>query len=122
MQSSAFLIGDEMKWDELGGGVSRQIMGYNTQIMMVKVKFNKGSVGSKHQHFHSQTTYVASGRFEFCIGDEKRVIKEGDAVYIKPDISHSALCLEEGMLIDVFSPVREDFLDGTALSYFGNKK
>ena len=122
MQSKVFLKGDEMKWEELGGGVSRQIMGFNPQIMMVKVKFNKGSVGSPHQHFHSQATYVASGKFEFTIGEEKTTITQGDAVYIKPNIMHSALCLEEGILIDVFSPVREDFLDGSAVSYFGDKK
>ena len=122
MQSKVFLKGNEMKWEELGGGVSRQIMGFNPQIMMVKVKFNKGSVGSPHQHFHSQATYVASGKFEFTIGEEKTTITQGDAVYIKPNIMHSALCLEEGILIDVFSPVREDFLDGSAVSYFGDKK
>ena len=122
MESKTFLREDEMTWEELGGGVSRQITGFNTQIMMVKVKLNKGSIGSPHHHFHSQTTYVASGTFEFTVGDEKQLIKQGDAVYIKPNILHSALCLEEGVLIDVFAPIREDFLDGTAVSYFENKK
>jgi quercetin dioxygenase-like cupin family protein len=122
MESKFFLSEDEIKWEQLGGGVSRQILGFNTQIMMVKVKFKKESVGSLHQHFHSQTTYVGAGKFEFTIGDEKRTIRQGDAVYIKPNIPHSALCLEEGILIDVFSPVREDFLDGSAVSYFGDKK
>jgi quercetin dioxygenase-like cupin family protein len=121
MESKAFFNGDEMKWEELGGGVSRQIMGFNTQIMMVKVRFNKDSLGSPHHHFQSQITYVVSGKFEFSLGNEKMTIIQGDAVYVKPDIIHSALCLEEGILIDVFSPVREDFLDGSALSYFGDK-
>jgi quercetin dioxygenase-like cupin family protein len=122
IQSKVFLKGTEIKWEELGGGVSRQMMGFNPQIMMVKVKFDKGSLGSPHQHFHSQATYVASGKFEFTIGDEKKTIEQGDAVYIKPNVNHSALCIEEGILIDVFSPVREDFLDGSAVSYFGDKK
>ena len=51
MESKTFFKGNEMKWDEMGGGVSRQIMGFNTQIMMVKVKFDKGSLGSSHHHF-----------------------------------------------------------------------
>ena len=122
MESKTFLMADEMKWDELGGGVSRQITGFNTQIMMVKVKFIKGSIGLPHQHFHSQTTYVASGTFEFTVGDAKQLIKQGDAVFIKPNVIHSVLCLEEGVLIDVFSPVREDFLDGTAVSYFRSER
>ena len=120
MESKAFLLADEMKWEELGGGVSRQITGFNTQIMMVKVKFAKGSIGSPHHHFHSQTTYVAAGSFEFTVGDDKRIIHHGDVVYIKPNIIHSVLCLGEGVLIDVFSPVREDFLDGTSVSYFSD--
>jgi len=120
MESKAFLLADEMDWEELGGGVSRQIMGFNTQIMMVKVKFDKGSIGSPHRHLHSQTTYVAAGSFEFAVGDVKHIIRQGDAVYIKPELLHSVFCLKEGILIDVFSPVREDFLDGTSVSYFSD--
>ncbi len=46
----------------------------------------------------------------------------GDRVYIEPNLLHSAVCLEEGILIDTFSPVREDFLSGGTVSYFGDKK
>lgn len=122
MASEKFLHENEMKWEELGGGVQRLILGFDNQIMMVKVKFEQGSIGSAHQHFHTQATYCASGKFEFTIDGEKSIVQEGDGVYIKPNLVHGALCLEAGILIDVFSPVREDFLDGTALSYFGNKK
>ena len=122
MASEKFLHENEMKWEDLGGGVQRMILGFDNQIMMVKVKFEKGSVGSAHQHFHTQATYCACGQFEFMIDGEKSFVREGDGVYIKPNLIHGALCLEAGILIDVFSPVREDFLDGTALSYFGNKK
>ncbi len=117
--SEKFKLSDDIQWEELGGGVSRQILGWDNQIMMVKVKFEKGAIGSPHQHFHTQSTYCASGEFEFTIGDEKKIIKGGDGVYIEPNIIHGAVCLQEGILIDVFSPVREDFLDGTKTSYFG---
>jgi quercetin dioxygenase-like cupin family protein len=90
--------------------------------MMVKVNFEKGAVGSPHQHFHTQATYCVSGKFEFTINGEKQIVEAGDGIYIEPNLLHSALCLEAGILIDVFSPVREDFLDGSAVSYFGNKK
>lgn len=75
-----------------------------------------------HQHFHTQATYCISGKFEFDIDGEKKVIEAGDGVYIEPNLLHSAVCLEEGMLIDTFSPVREDFLSGGAVSYFGDNK
>ena len=98
-------------WEDMGSGVSRQIMGWDEKIMMVKVKFKKDAVGAPHQHFHSQTTYCNSGKFEFTINGEKKVIAAGDGLYIAPNILHGAVCLEEGILIDVFSPAREDFLE-----------
>lgn len=117
--SEKFCMAKEMDWEDLGGGVSRKFLGWDNQIMMVKVKFEKGAVGSPHQHFHTQATYCAKGKFEFTIGDEKKIVEYGDGVYIEPNILHSAVCMEEGVLIDVFSPVREDFLDGSTVSYFG---
>jgi len=114
-------MAEQMEWEDLGGGVSRKIMGWDNQIMMVKVKFEKGAEGSPHQHFQTQTTYCAKGKFEFTIGDEKQVVKYGDGVYVPPNVLHGAVCLEEGVLIDGFSPVREDFLDGSEVSYFSKK-
>jgi quercetin dioxygenase-like cupin family protein len=122
MARKKFLKDSDMQWEELGGGVSRKFLGYDNQIMMVKVKFEKGAIGSPHQHFHTQATYCVKGKFEFTIDGEKSIVEAGDGVYIEPNLMHDALCLEEGILIDVFSPVREDFLDGSAVSYFGDKK
>lgn len=119
--SEKFCLAQAMEWEDLGGGVSRKFLGWDNQIMMVKVKFEKGAEGSPHQHFHTQTTYCAQGKFEFTIADEKKIVNAGDGVYIEPNLMHGALCLEEGILIDVFSPVREDFLDGSGVSYFGKK-
>ncbi len=120
-RSDEFILTETMEWEELGGGVSRKFLGYDNQIMMVKVKFEKGAEGTPHDHFHTQATYCVAGKFEFTIGDKKQIVKGGDGVYIPPNIVHGAICLEEGMLIDVFSPVREDFLDGSGVSYFGDK-
>jgi quercetin dioxygenase-like cupin family protein len=63
-----------------------------------------------HQHYHSQITNVESGVFEVEIGGEKKVLKGGDAFYIPPHVLHGAVCLEAGVLIDIFSPMREDFV------------
>jgi len=119
--SEKYIISKDMKWEELGGGVSRKFLGYDNQIMMVSVKFEEGALGSPHQHFHTQATYVVSGKFEFEINGVKQIVEAGDGVYIEPNLMHSAICLEEGQLIDTFSPVREDFLTGDGPSYFGDK-
>ncbi|REC80125.1 cupin domain-containing protein [Chryseobacterium elymi] len=97
-------------WDSLGNGVSRQFVGYNSQVMMVIVKFEKDAVGALHQHFHSQITYVASGKFEVTVDGETKVLHEGDGFFAQPNIIHGVKCLEQGQLIDVFAPFREDFL------------
>ncbi|MGQ1784143.1 MULTISPECIES: cupin domain-containing protein [unclassified Saccharicrinis] len=119
--SEKFISTANMEWEELGGGVSRKFLGWDNQIMMVQVKFEKGAEGTPHQHFHTQATYCASGKFEFNIDGEKKIVEGGDGVYIEPNLIHGALCLEPGILIDVFAPVREDFLDGSGVSYFGKK-
>ncbi len=109
-KNSEIFIDAATGWEDLGNGVSRQIMGWDEKLMMVKVRFEKGAVGAPHQHFHSQTTYCNSGKFEFTINGDKQVINAGDGLYIEPNVLHGAVCLEEGILIDVFSPAREDFL------------
>lgn len=108
--SDVWQIEKEMPWETVGEGVRRQIMGYDPNLMLVKVHFDKGAVGSLHAHPHCQATYVVSGVFELTIGDEKRVITKGDGYYVAPDVLHGCVCLEPGILIDTFSPAREDFL------------
>lgn len=109
LASKEFLFGDQLEWEEVGPGLQRQIMGYDDKILMARVKFEEGAVGEVHEHHHSQVTYVVNGQFELQVGDEKRIIREGDGFYIPPHVDHGAVCLEKGELIDVFSPIREDF-------------
>ena len=63
MCSEVFQFEKELKWENPGPGIRRQIMGYDEQLMMVKVQFEKGAVGTMHEHHHSQATYVVSGKF-----------------------------------------------------------
>jgi len=106
-----FIDNNELDWQVVDKGVKRKIMSFDDRLMLVKVSFDKGGVGSLHQHPHSQITHVESGVFEVEIGEEKKILKGGDAFYIPPNMLHGAVCLEAGILIDVFSPMREDFID-----------
>ncbi|NMM48882.1 cupin domain-containing protein [Marinigracilibium pacificum] len=107
--SKEFLFGEKIKWEEMAPGVKRQILGYDDKILMARVLFEKGAVGRPHKHHHSQATYVVSGVFELQVEDEKKILSQGDGFYIPPNSLHGAVCLEKGELIDVFSPIREDF-------------
>ncbi len=108
--SKKFLIGSEIKWEDTDPGVQRQIMGYDGQLMLVKVKFEKGAVGALHSHYHSQSSYIASGKFEMTIDGEKRILEAGDGFYVAPDAVHGLVCLEAGIVIDTFSPMRTTFI------------
>ena len=105
-----FQIDSETLWEDLGDGVSRKICAYDDKIMLVKVKFEVGAIGPLHEHYHSQVTYVDSGIFEVSIDGNKQLLKAGDSFYAPPYKVHGVLCLEAGILIDVFSPMRADFL------------
>ncbi|MBK8515959.1 MAG: cupin domain-containing protein [Saprospiraceae bacterium] len=108
--SKEYLLGNDIPWEEVGPGLKRQIMGYDDKIMLVKVDFKEGAIGTMHNHHHSQVTYVESGEFEMTIGDQVKKLKGGDSFYIPPFVMHGCVCVKDGKLIDVFSPVREDFL------------
>ena len=108
--STVYQIENEIQWEPAGEGVVRQVMAYDGQIMLVKVKFETGAVGAPHTHYHSQASYIVSGKFELTIGDEKKVLVAGDGYYVEPDMLHGAVCLEAGVLIDCFTPMRADFL------------
>lgn len=97
-------------WEDQGGGVRRKILGYDANLMMTVVEFNKGSVGYLHKHPHRQVTYVQRGSFEVQVSGEKHVLKSGDCFFVLPDLEHGVVALEDSCLVDVFTPAREDFL------------
>ncbi|NLB03345.1 MAG: cupin domain-containing protein [Bacteroidales bacterium] len=110
MNSPSYLMENKLPWTDLGGGVKRQILGYDQNIMLVKVAFEQGSVGAAHKHPHSQSSLCVSGKFEVDINGQSSVISAGDGFYVAPDLMHGVRCLEAGVLLDAFAPCREDFL------------
>lgn len=91
-------------------GVTRRILSYSDNLMMCEIRFEKGAKGNFHSHVHEQITYIAEGSFSFTIAGETKTVRKGDSVYMPSGAEHGVTCLEEGILVDVFSPKREDFL------------
>lgn len=108
--NSLFINNEDLSWEVIDEKVKRKIVAYEESLMVVKVLFKTGGTGPLHQHMHVQITHVESGVFEVQIDGQKKVLKAGDAFHIPANILHGAVCLEEGVLIDVFSPMREDFI------------
>jgi quercetin dioxygenase-like cupin family protein len=112
MSSAAFVLSAEADVERVDPGITRQILGFGDGIMTCRVTFEAGAVGYVHSHPHSQTSYVESGLFRFEVDGISRDVRAGDCVYIAPELSHGAICIEAGVLIDNFSPMRADFLGG----------
>ena len=105
-----FVKNASVEWEQLDEKVRRKVMAYDKSLMLVKVDFKAGGVGVLHQHPHVQITHVESGVFEVEIEKEKQMLKAGDVFYIPSQAWHGAVCIEDGVLIDVFSPMREEFI------------
>nr|WP_180966961.1 cupin domain-containing protein [Cohaesibacter celericrescens] len=91
--------------------VSRQVIADSPDLMVVAFRFHEvGAEGALHNHPHVQSTFVASGRFRFTIDGEEFEVSPGDSFVIPSQAKHGCVCLEPGMLIDNFTPRRDDFL------------
>ena len=93
-----------------GEGVTRRLLAYTDELMCVENTFQTGAVGSLHSHPHTQITYVVSGRFSFTIDGETRQVAAGDTLLKKNGVPHGCTCLEAGVLLDIFNPMRGEFL------------
>ena len=110
IEGTAFVISADVEWETTGDGVERKILGHDAQVMMVCVRFEKDATGTLHHHVHRQISYVESGRFEVTIDNKTSVLAQGDCFFVAPGLVHGVKALEKGMLVDVFTPARKDFL------------
>ena len=96
--------------EQLEPGIKRQmIVGEN--LMICRLHFEPNVVTPAHDHPHEQMTLVERGRVLFTIGGEQRIAQAGDVLHFPPGTWHGATMLdEEVILVDIFSPIRDDFL------------
>lgn len=101
---------EDIEPENCAPGIQRRVLAYTDGLMCVENHFEKGAVGALHHHPHTQITYVVSGEFEFEIAGVRRIVKAGDSMLKMNEIEHGCVCLEEGILLDIFTPMREDFV------------
>lgn len=106
------LAKEEALVKQLNDKCSRRILVYSDAIMLVEFRFKKGGIGEAHKHAdHEQVGYIAQGSFELTVGNEKRVVHAGDSYYAARNVLHGVVALEEdSVIIDTFTPKRDDFL------------
>jgi quercetin dioxygenase-like cupin family protein len=101
---------DKVPVEKLEEGIERQMI-VGEKLMVCRLRFAPRIVTPAHEHPHEQITMVERGRVLFVIGAEERIAEAGDVLHFPPNSWHGATMLdEEVILIDIFSPVREDFL------------
>lgn len=88
----------------------RQILQSGEKTMLVRVEFEAGAVAPVHSHPHEQLTYVASGAIRLSIEGVEHTLRAGDTMLIRGGVHHGAMTDEPAVVIDMFSPPREDFL------------
>ena len=89
--------------------VTRRVLAYTDGLMCVENTFEKGAVGALHHHPHTQITYV-SGAFEFTVDGVTRTVHKDDTILKEDGVEHGCVCTEAGILLDIFTPMREDFV------------
>lgn len=112
------------RWDELPREtvteqLDRKVI-TGDKMMIAQVFLDEGCVVPKHSHMNEQITYIVSGALRFWIGDDESEVidvRAGEVLHIPAHVVHKALALEDTLDVDIFSPPRADWLDGSD-SYF----
>jgi quercetin dioxygenase-like cupin family protein len=91
-------------------GIERKTLVHGDQTLMTEFRFRRGSVLPRHSHPHEQTGYLVAGRMRLFIGGEESELHPGDSWCIPGGVEHGAEVLEDSVAIEVFSPVRQDYL------------
>jgi len=97
--------------EQLNPLIGRQML--HTETMTVAlIILAKGALVPRHQHPNEQITNVLEGRLRFVLGDEEQIVAAGSTVLIPADLPHEVEALDDSIVLDVFSPVREDWVRG----------
>ncbi len=96
---------------EMFPGVARRTMNSGDHTTLVEVFIDKGAVVPAHSHPHEQIGYVVSGRALFEVGEDSKELAAGDSYLIPGGVIHKVTGIEPCVCIDIFSPVREEYLD-----------
>jgi quercetin dioxygenase-like cupin family protein len=105
-----FAADSEVGWEASAQGVRRKVLCHDDSVMLVRFAFEKSAVGAVHSHPHRQVSVIESGVFDVTIAGRTERLRAGDSYLVAPDLLHGAVAIESGVIVDVFSPLREDFL------------
>jgi quercetin dioxygenase-like cupin family protein len=103
---------DEVEKEKLSDTFFRQMV-YGDRVMVAKLDIKKGSIVPEHSHENEQITWIMKGKLRFIIGGKQMDVGEGEILVIPSNTKHEATALEDTLDVDIFSPVRSDWINGT---------
>ncbi|PWE58370.1 cupin [Metarhizobium album] len=109
MQSNHTLP-EDTAWTEVSPGNRRAVLSHRPEMMLVAFSFDEGAIGALHSHPHTQVSYVAEGSFDVTIDGVTTRLDAGSSFIVAPNLVHGVVARSKGLLIDTFTPRRDDFL------------
>jgi quercetin dioxygenase-like cupin family protein len=106
----SFVSGGAVKATTPEAGLERRVGAYNDKLFLAEHRMEDGWVGAAHSHPHDQVVYVVSGHLRVVAGDRTFEVRQGDSFVVRGGVQHQASALAPSVVIDVFTPCREDYL------------
>jgi quercetin dioxygenase-like cupin family protein len=103
--------GSKVRWFHAFENLERKVHAFNDKLMLTEHHMAKGSVFPRHSHPHEQLAYLVSGHIRVCCGDYTFEGRAGDSFVVRGGIEHQVWAIEESVALDIFTPVREDYLE-----------
>lgn len=123
VQSAQHYKWEKIPREQLNSDIDRRII-TGTNMMIAHIYIKEGGVAPKHDHKNEQITYVLEGALKFLLGEDQQeevIMRAGEVLVLPPYLPHSAVALEDTLDVDIFTPPREDWLDGSDAYLRGGK-
>jgi quercetin dioxygenase-like cupin family protein len=101
---------EDVKFSAPEPGLERRVGAYNDKLFIAEHRMEEGWVGAAHSHPHDQAAYVVSGHLRVIAGDQAFEVRAGDSFIVRGGVQHQASALAPSVVLDVFTPCREDYL------------
>ena len=105
-----FVYNQEQSVVKAAPGVNRKVLAHDEGLMVCEFLLDEGTLLASHTHPNKQITYVVHGHLRYTVGDETRIVGAGDSVLLASNVPHSIIVEEDSYVIDVFTPLREEYL------------
>lgn len=106
---SFYALPENTVWTEVAPGNRRAVLSERPELMLVAFSFDEGAIGALHSHPHTQVSYVAEGTFDVTVDGVTKRLEQGGSFIVAPNLVHGVVALTPGLLIDTFTPRRDDF-------------